>query len=130
MEIVNIYRSQLDEIANRELDDYEAYDTYEIHNESLGDDMILIDGPLYHLPAYGIVIGTGTYCAYDPDSGECLPDFGLTAFYVAQENNEDIDINHPIFWEQDSPNVAMSNFLNWLEAQGQSACQFAAKIAI
>ncbi len=110
MEIVKV--NNLQEIDGIELDIAE-YDE-EIANPDLGDDRIIVTGPLYRLRDTKLIIATGTYCNYNEDTGELEPDFSISLLY---KSASDPDFDRPLHWEQDPPATMIHNYLHILEAQ-------------
>ena len=88
-------------------------DEYVVKNDSLGDDVILIYGPLYRLRDTGILFAIGTYCVPD-DNGEYIGDFSVTVLY------KEIDGCAPVlddyeYFEQDDPATTLHNYLNIID---------------
>ena len=62
--------TEIDEMEFEDCDMHEA-------NPDLGEDRILIEGPLYRLKDTDMIIAEGTYCNCNED-GELEPDFSVS----------------------------------------------------
>lgn len=81
----------------------------EIQNESIGDDRIYLDTPIYQLADTGFAFAEGVYCNYDEDEDDYMPDFGLTLFWKLKDGQIQ-DYNQYEYWEQDPPATAWHNY--------------------
>lgn len=81
-----------------------------IQNDSLGKDFILAHQPAYRVTDKNLIYMEGTYYNYE-GVNKYNPDFSLTLIY---ENVKDgnFDVSKYLYFEQDSPNVSIHNFLN------------------
>lgn len=86
-------------------DMYEIYDEAVIDVDGVGEDRILINGPLFRLRGTDLLIAEGTYCAYDEDTGEIAPDFAVSLLYSSRYG-----LNSPLYWEQGTPAMMFHNY--------------------
>ncbi len=100
----------------------EMYDIYEddrfdemMINPDLGDDRIIISGPLYRLCNSNLIIAEGTYYAYDEDTGELEPDFSVSLLYDFSAGE---DFDKPLYWQQDSPATMFHYYVRMQESMG------------
>ena len=94
-----------------EMDDIFVTDDYEeqMINPGLGQDRIIIMGPLLRIRDSKLLIANGIYCCFDEATKELEPDFALSLLYKA---SGEPDLDHPLYWEQDPPAIMIHNYLN------------------
>ncbi len=106
MIITNVQHfSDIEKIQEAEF--YEFCDEYEA-NPDLGEDRIIIYGPLYRLRGTDLIMAEGTYCCYNEDTGELEPDFSVSLIYKSEGEP---DLDSCIYWESSSIPTTFHNFV-------------------
>ena len=83
-----------------------------------GEDVILVQNRIFRVVDKNLMFVEGVYCCRDEGSGDYEPDWALTLIY---ENVPDLKFNYAnyIYYEQDSPEIAIYNFLSMLEKNNE-----------
>lgn len=108
MTTINCTVEELEDTLEQLYDNDDVFvDETEVSNDETEEGMILVSGIYINIPSLGISAREGTFCNYDEDSGEYMPDFSITLIYDADEKNPE----KFLYWEQDSIAIAVYNFL-------------------
>ena len=108
MNIINIeHFCDIDELIVNEKLYYELFNEEFVANPDLGNDRIIISGPMYRLCGTGLIIAEGTYCNYNEDTGELEPDFGVSLLY---DSYGEPDLDAPLYYEQGTPACMFHNY--------------------
>ncbi len=105
MIIINIENIEEIDRLNEQVDVYD--EIIEVTNEDLGEDRIIITGPLYRLKGTSIIFAEGDYCAYDEETDDVVPDFSVSLLY---DEKDGLDLNNPVYWEQDPIGTMFHNY--------------------
>ena len=109
MNIINIQHfSDIDKFFENENNYYELFEEELIANPGLGDDKIIISGPMYRLRETGLIIAEGVYCDFNEDTGELEPDFGVSVLYDSQGEP---DLDNALYWEEGTPSCMFHNYV-------------------
>ncbi len=113
MTIINI--ENIDEIdgLNEKVDVYD--EVIEVTNDELGEDRIIITGPLFRLKGTTLIFAEGDYCAYDEEQEELVPDFSVSLLY---DEKDGLDLNSPVYWEQDPIGTMFHNYTYMQQVKG------------
>ena len=109
MVIVNILHfSDIDLLAESEELEEAFLEEEEVVNDELGEDRIILSGPLYRLRGTDLLVAEGTYCCYNEETGELEPDFGVSVLYGSSSSP---DLNSYLYWEQGTPATMFHNYV-------------------
>ena len=103
----NYRLEKIEEFISSVYDEEKPIMYYEVKVEDDDEALITTDGIRIIIPEMGVSVRTGEYCRYDEDEEYYMPDFSITLIY---EENETDPSKH-IYWEQDSINVSLYNYL-------------------
>lgn len=107
--IIKTAYDELPDVLNQlENNDFYGLDM-EQHCISVDGDQIITEGPTIIIEDLGLTIIEGTYFVYNPDIGECEPDFSLTLIY---KSIGILDYDAYDYFASDPPLVALRNHLN------------------
>ncbi len=119
MEIINIQHfSDIEKLY--EDNEYEFFGEELACPEDIGEDRIVISGPLFRLCGTDLLMAEGTYYAYDEDTGEHEPDFGVCLLYSSPGMP---DLDHPLYWEQGTFECTFHNYAARQQSIGDESCE-------
>ena len=85
---------------------------YMIQDDNTGMDCIIIYSPFCRVTDKGLIFAEGTYCNWNEDEQEHMPDWSLTMIYE-DVGDEDFDYMNYAYYEQDPPTTAIHNYTNY-----------------
>lgn len=108
-------------ILDLTLEELQDYENNEEFYEDLMDDFVEISSPefepdtvvataiAYRIKGEGMIAIEGEYCAYNEETGECEPDWGITLLYDDCDD-EEFDPNNWLYFEQGTIWSALHNY--------------------
>lgn len=109
MKMIDVLYDELDDMIEKQYETDDFDEDIIVRDKSIGDDAILLFGPVWHVKDKGLFAVEGTYCNYNKETGELEPDWSLTALYPDTEKEP--DYNKFLYYEQSSPTTTIHNYL-------------------
>ena len=101
------HKQVLYEEIDDEINKYDYDEDLDMDVVPVGDDIFVVESPVWHVTDKGVAFIEGLYCNRCEDGG-FEPDWSATLVY---EDSDDIDLTKYDYFEQDFPTTAIHNYL-------------------
>ena len=114
LNIVDLKYEEIDDFLEQvyENEDFIEYDDYEVKNfDELDNGLVITSGPICRVVDLNLIFVEGLYFIYIDRTKLFEADWTLTLIYE-DTSDDDFNVENYIYFEEDSPSLAIHNFLS------------------